>query len=130
MTLMKNDPRTKEIAKMGAQARSKLHIHTKGEFQTGSKRAIKCGSMGFAALVKKNPSALSEAGKRSRHFENEVAAKLQGEHIFKPNEICDRIVVRNGEVFFIEIKQLGKKLTEKQRLFQRIVGDKYQVIRS
>ena len=68
-------------------------------------------------------------GKRSRLHENQVASKLEG-LIFQPNEVCDRIVVRDGQVFFIEIKKNGKKLSEKQELFASIVGDKFQVLYS
>jgi hypothetical protein len=68
-------------------------------------------------------------GKRSRLHENEVAAKLTG-LVFQPNEVCDRIIIRDGQVFFIEIKRHGQKLTEKQGLFQSIVKDRFQILYS
>ena len=130
MTLKKNDARTKEIARLGAIKKNKLHPNKKWQFKSDEERTKKCASMGLAAVLQKNPHQHSDAGKKSRIFENEIASKLQGDYIFHPNEVCDRIVVRNGEVFFVEIKQPKRKLTAKQRIFKDIVGNKYQVIRS
>jgi len=128
--LKKNDQKTKEIASMGAKAKNRLYPNKEWQFKKGSERARQCAIKGFAARIDKNPNTQSEAGKKSRLFENRIADSLQGDHIFKPNEICDRIVVRNGEVFFVEIKQSGRELTEKQKLFKDIVGEKYQVVHS
>lgn len=71
---------------------------------------------------------LRRMGKNSRKHENEVASRLQGDFIFKPNEVCDRIVVRNGKIFFVEIKQHGQKLRPKQKLFSDIVKNRYQIV--
>jgi len=103
--LKKNDLRTKEIASMGAKAKNRLYPNKEWQFRKGSERAKECGAKGLVAILEKNPSHQAEAGKRSRLFENKIATKLEGEHIFKPNEVCDRIVIRDAEVFFVEIKQ-------------------------
>jgi len=70
----------------------------------------------------------SKAGKKSRLFENEVAKTIQADNIFLPQEICDRIVVRNGKIFFIEIKHKGERLRPKQSEFQEIAKDKYEIL--
>lgn len=73
---------------------------------------------------------LSEAGKKSRIYENEIAKTIKGDKIYLPCEVCDRIVIRNGEIFFIEIKRKGRgrKLRPKQEEFRKIAKDKYEVI--
>lgn len=73
---------------------------------------------------------LRAMGKLSRAHENCVASTLKGDFIFQPNEICDRIVVRDGRIYFVEIKQEGRKLTKKQKLFQGIAGEQYEVVYS
>jgi len=130
MVQKKDDPRTKEIASMGAKAKNRLYPNKEWRFEQGSERTRTLAAKGMAARLANNPGCQSKAGKRSRIFENEIAAKLEGDHVFKPNEVCDRIVVRDGEVFFVEIKRSEKRLTQKQKTFQEIVGEKYQVVRS
>lgn len=73
----------------------------------------------------------SEAGKRSRIHENSVAAKIasQYDHFYLPNEVCDRIGIRNGRIYFIEIKQKWSKLRPKQAEFQSAVGSSYIIVR-
>lgn len=128
MTLKKNDARTREIAIMGNKARCKLHIHTSGEFKKGDPETRRIAKMGMEARLKKCPNLQSESGKQSRLHENAVASRLQGDFIFKPNEVCDRIVVQDGKVFFVEIKQVGQKLRPKQQLFSDIVKNMYRIV--
>lgn len=71
----------------------------------------------------------SENGKKSRLYENEIAKTIVADKIFLPNEVCDRIVVRNGEIFFVEIKRKkSQRLRPKQREFREIAKDRYEVI--
>jgi hypothetical protein len=72
---------------------------------------------------------LSEAGKKSHLYENEIAKTIQADKIYLPNEVCDRIVVRNGEIFFIEIKRKYQRLRPKQEEFRNIAKDKYEILR-
>ncbi len=67
-------------------------------------------------------------GLKSREHENKVANKLKYKNIFLPQSICDRIIVEGKKIIFIEIKQVGKKLTDKQKKFKLLVGNKYKVI--
>jgi len=102
--------------------------HTKGEFKKGELRTLKASKKGMQARLQKYPNLQSEAGRNSRKYENMVASKLKGDYIFMPNEICDRIVVRNGAIFFVEIKRKGEKLRPKQELFKSIVKEKYEIV--
>jgi hypothetical protein len=89
--------------------------------------AKKFGKIGFIKLIEKNPNALSEMGKKSRQYENEAinVIKNKFDHIFLPNEVCDRIAMKNDKIFFIEIKRNERhsKLTEKQTLFKELIKD-------
>jgi hypothetical protein len=86
--------------------------------------------------IKSNREALSKidksaAGKKSRKYENEIAKKIIADKIYLPNEICDRIVVRNGKIYFIEIKRKNGKeslLRPKQLEFQVIAKEQYEVL--
>lgn len=69
-----------------------------------------------------------EMGLKSREHENKVAKRLCYKNIFLPQSVCDRIVVEDGEIIFIEIKQKGQKLRKEQERFKSLVGNKYRVI--
>ena len=70
----------------------------------------------------------SDAGKKSRYYENKIAKNIVADKIYLPNEVCDRIVIRDGKVFFIEIKRKGQKLRPKQKEFKEIVKKKYEIL--
>jgi hypothetical protein len=70
----------------------------------------------------------SKAGKKSRLFENEIAKNIQADRIFLPQEVCDRIVVRNGKIIFIEIKHKGERLRPKQSEFQELAKENYEIL--
>ena len=95
------------------------------KFKKGDARAIEARKLRSPTPKEK----LAEMGRRSRLHENMVAKQLQKdfEHLFLPNEVCDRIGVKDGKLFFIEIKQNGCRLTEKQQTFQSLVPN-YLVI--
>ena len=70
----------------------------------------------------------SEMGKKSRIYENLVEQKIKSKFdlMFKPDEVCDRIGIKDNKIFFIEIKNIkNKRLTEKQREFKNIAGSTY-----
>ncbi len=102
-------------------------MHFSGEFKKGDERASINGKKGMMARLSKNPNLQSDAGRNSRKHENLVASKLEADQVFMPSEICDRIVVRNGDIFFVEIKRKGQKLRPKQELFRSIAKEKYEV---
>ena len=64
----------------------------------------------------------------SRIRENQVAATIVADMVYLPSEVCDRIVVRDGKIFFVEIKKPGDKLREKQREFSELVGSQYEIM--
>jgi len=73
----------------------------------------------------------SDAGKNSRLYENEIAKNIVADKVYYPNEVCDRIVVRNGKIYFVEIKRkdtAGQRLKPKQIEFKEIAKDNYEVI--
>ena len=86
------------------------------------------GKKGRAICLQRNLNAQRDAGRNSRKDENLVASKIEADHVFLPSEVCDRIVIRNGEIFFVEIKKNGQKLRPKQELFRSIAEEKYEVI--
>ena len=69
----------------------------------------------------------SKMGKLSRIYENEVAKTLKYDKVFLPNEICDRVCVKNGQIFFVEIKHPNEKLRPKQEEFKNIVKEFYKI---
>lgn len=82
----------------------------------------------FNKLREQNPNIFRTGSKNSHKYEDEIAKQIQGNLIFKPCEVCDRIVIRNGEIYFVEIKLNGQKLRPKQKQFQQIAKDKYEVL--
>ena len=70
----------------------------------------------------------SEAGKKSRYYEQKIAKNIQADKIYLPSEVCDRIAIRNGEIFFIEIKRKGQRLRPKQKEFKEIAKEKYEIL--
>lgn len=72
----------------------------------------------------------SEAGKKSRYYENKIAKTIVADKVYLPNEVCDRIVVRDGEIFFIEIKRKGQRqrLRPKQKEFSEVAKEKYEIL--
>jgi hypothetical protein len=82
---------------------------------------------------KRTKESFAEMGRKSRLYENIVAERIKKSYdvLFKPNEICDRIGIKNGELFFIEIKNKTNKsnagLTKKQRLFKNITKERYLI---
>ncbi len=98
--------------------------------------SLKCSTERQAVDMAKNSHKNSrmkdgqarKMGLKSREYENMVASKLKYKNIFLPQSVCDRIVVENGRVIFIEIKHKGEKLREKQKEFKSLVGERYRVI--
>jgi len=78
--------------------------------------------------MKKTRNDFSEMGKKSRYYENLIEKKLVSrfDMMFKPYEVCDRICIKNGEIFFLEIKNKNnQRLTDKQRLFKNIARERF-----
>ena len=70
-------------------------------------------------------------GKQSRVRENAVAEaiKQQYDYLFRPEEICDRIGVKDGIIYFIEIKPKNRPLLLKnQELFRTLFPNVYRVV--
>ena len=68
----------------------------------------------------------SNAGKKSRKFEKIVAKKISKNFskIFEPFRVCDRIAIKNNQIYFIEIKKSTKdKLKPKQKQFKKICDE-------
>lgn len=82
----------------------------------------------FNKMKRENPDIFRNAGSRSHKYENEVAKTIIAEKIYQPFEICDRIIVKNGKILFIEIKHPNERLRPKQIEFQLIAKDQYQVL--
>lgn len=73
----------------------------------------------------------SKAGRKSRLFENKIAETIKADKVFLPQEVCDRIIVRDGKIIFVEIKRKDKRqqrLKPKQKEFKKIAKDSYEVI--
>lgn len=90
------------------------------KFRKGEKRTIDAARKGGLACPKE---VHSRAGMQSRIYENNAVNRITKDYnfIFLPNEVCDRIAIKDRQVFFIEAKKIGKSLTEKQRTFQSLV---------
>jgi hypothetical protein len=75
----------------------------------------------------------SEAGKKSRYYENNGAETLKKyfDKIFKPSDVCDRICFDTVGIAFVEIKQTGQKLRPKQEEFKVLCenrGLRYEIL--
>lgn len=86
---------------------NRRNLKTSGSFKKGDARAIECGKKGGRAVEVKHPNHFSVMGCKSRAYENKIAKQIQADLVFKPQEVCDRIVVRQGQIGFIEIKLIS-----------------------
>jgi hypothetical protein len=105
----------------------KLSLALKKKWQDPNyrKQAIRTINKINSKMTKEDYSKL---GKHSRFNENIVEQRIKGQFdlMFKPYEVCDRIGVKAGRIFFIEIKSShSKTLTEKQRTFKNIAGEQF-----
>ncbi len=85
---------------------------------------------GKARISKITALQQSEFGKKSRMYENKAIEHIMQDFdkMFLPYEVCDRIAVKNGEIYFIEVKKKNQRLRPKQDEFKNIAGSKYKVI--
>ena len=97
----------------------------------GRKKAVCCVRSKASLKRQFTKEHQSNAGKNSRLYENMIAQKLNNiyDKVYLPNEVCDRIVVKNRKVQFVEIKRKNKiKLTQKQKEFQDITKNDYIIL--
>lgn len=149
MVFKKGDPATIEAARKGGLASPQRF---KKDSEYTREMALKAASrsrrtqdlnpeersriakVAHAALVEKHPDHQRQAGRRSRVHENAVADRIREDydHLFLPTEVCDRIGIKDGKIFFIEIKNgsgKGQKLKPRQELMQSFANESYVVIR-
>ncbi len=90
-----------------------------------------CAKGGSARCKNLTREQQSKFGKLSRIHENEMAKKIEKHYdkLYHPTQVCDRIGVKGKKIFFIEIKQKGKKLTKKQEEFKRIVKNNFILLK-
>jgi len=75
---------------------------------------------------------LTKMGQMSRKRENAVIENIRSDYdkIFLPQEICDRIAIKDGKMFFIEVKGPKQQLRPKQKEFKDIAKNRYVIIKS
>ena len=124
MPFKRNDPKTKEIASKGAQAKNVKYPehYRKWLFKKGDPRTVAMSKKGVLARHEKYPDLkklYGNFGKRSREFENQIAEQIKHEYdkIFYVASVCDRIALRGNELVFIEIKKPGEELRPQQKEF-------------
>ncbi len=91
---------------------------------------------GYERQKELHPNIYSEMGKKSRKYENIVIKSIAKnfDHLFLPNEVCDRIGVIGNKIIFLEVKRNERhsKLTHKQKIFKNIIkkvtNQEYQII--
>ncbi len=70
----------------------------------------------------KNSDSATQRARRYKQMEMEENSanrlKAEGWQIFSPTVVCDRIGIKDNEVWFIEFKKPGQKLTENQQKIQ------------
>lgn len=132
MTFKKNDRKTREAARKGGLARTKQY---KQNPNTNPLKQLWKDDRWRKKLIKQGKQALkerrankeefrkqcSEAGKNSRKYENMALNKLKEQYdkIYRPSDIFDRLVIKNGQITFIEIKKHpDQKLRPKQKEFK------------
>lgn len=88
-------------------------------------------SIKIATKVSTQNSELQRA-KRMKQIKDEEdwanQLRKEGYEVYSPTVVCDRIAVKNGEVFFVEFKKRGQGLREGQKRISDLVGKMYLVI--
>lgn len=99
-----------------------------GKDQDAKKNSIK-GAKASHASGRMRKGQARRMGLNSRKYENQVAKEITCDEMFLPQEVCDRIIVIDGKVIFIEIKHPGEELKPNQKRFKELMGDSFQIIR-
>jgi hypothetical protein len=130
MKFKKDDEWTRKCGKKGNLATLKKYKKLGRVFKKDDTWTIECRKKSHE--TRKTLGHYSMMGKLSRFYENRVARQLNPKFnkIWQPQEICDRIAIKNGNIFFIEIKTRNRELTKNQKEFQKLAKNKYIVIRS
>ena len=80
-------------------------------------------------LMNSNSNVQRRRRYKQMRMEEDASNKLRnsGWKIFSPTVVCDRIGIRNNQVFFIEFKKSGQKLRENQERIKKLVNN-YRII--
>lgn len=82
-------------------------------------------------IPKTSRNILGARGAHSRvRYEHKLSDILRSEgfEVFDPREVCDRVAIKDGQVFFIEFKKLNQVLRPAQEKVRVLVPDIYKVI--
>ena len=84
----------------------------------------------IANLMNSNSEVQRKRRYKQMAMEETAAQKLRiaGWKVFSPTVVCDRIGVKDGEVFFIEFKKRGQKLTQNQGEVKELAKDRYIIV--
>lgn len=87
------------------------------------------GKKNIKLMVQRNPNFCSDAGKRSRFYENKFIESIKNDFdlLFFPTEVCDRIAIKDGKIYFIEVKRKREKLRKKQQQFKDFAKENYLI---
>jgi len=130
MPFKKGDSRAIEAGKKGGKTTQDFH-------REKVLKNLHRGRPEMCRKFNKDKTHQSNAGKRSRHWENKKAEELKEtyDEVFQPFRVCDRICFKNGKLVFVEIKRKNRrkirKLTPTQKQFKKLCelfGYKYIVV--
>ena len=112
----KQEEHLRKICKLGSE-----------KIRRNPKLSIPGGKARIKKITREQQSAF---GKLSRKRENAAIKEIESQydHIFLPQEVCDRIGIKDGCIYFIEVKKKGESLREKQEMMMRFARDNYIVI--
>lgn len=90
---------------------------------------------GRASAAKRKSAGFYSSEHQSRRRKNQIAAEEQqaeelralGFEVFSPTVVCDRIAVKDGQVFFVEFKKPGQELRPGQKRIAELVPQMYIV---
>jgi len=111
------------------------HEFTKEECIRGGKRAHQhhpeLKKQGIKNFRKTHtPKKQRERSLRRMRIEKNMAKNLreEGWEIFSPTAVCDRIGIKDGNLFFLEFKKQNQQLTSSQLKVQNQVPFMYKVL--
>lgn len=92
----------------------------------GNLRALKARhERGFFDPIKQ-----SKRRREQLRREERMATRLRhdGYEVYSPTVVCDRVAIRDGQVFFVEFKKAGQKLRAGQQRVRDLVPARYLTI--
>lgn len=90
---------------------------------------------GIANLKAYGWKHLQDGAAQSKRRKDQIAHEVamakkmeeEGYEVYSPTVVCDRVVVKDGKVYFVDFKKPGQKLRPGQQRIHDLIPDQYLI---